>query len=49
MPDAHPAAPMRRWSTQAVDPALRLDYWVGAICEGFLRRDIAARRGARRP
>ena len=28
--------PVRRWSTDAVSPAQRLDYWVGAICEGFL-------------
>lgn len=27
---------IRRWSTDAVPQAQRLDYWVGAICEGFL-------------
>lgn len=35
--------PMRRWSTDAAAPAQRLDYWVGAICEGFL--EMAATSG----
>src|SRR5437899_1557883 len=39
--------PLRRWSTDAVDPQQRLDYWVGAICEAFLEMDCDAReRGA---
>lgn len=29
----------RRWSTEAVGPARRFDYWVGAICECFLEMD----------
>jgi AraC family transcriptional regulator, positive regulator of tynA and feaB len=36
------AAP-RRWSTDAVHPARRLDYWVGAICEAFLEMDCSSR------
>jgi AraC-like DNA-binding protein len=31
-----------RWSTDAVPPAQRLDYWVGAVCEGFLEMDITS-------
>ena len=42
MHDTQHAAPLRRWSTQAVEPALRLDYWVGAICEGFLEMDATS-------
>ena len=29
------ASGVRRWSTDDVPPSQRLDYWVGAICEGF--------------
>lgn len=36
---------MRRWSTQAVPPAQRLDYWVGAICEGFLEMTATTASG----
>jgi hypothetical protein len=46
MPTAAPHVvppPVRRWSTDAVAPAQRLDYWVGAICEGFL--EMAATSG----
>lgn len=32
--------PLRRWSTEAAAPAQRLDYWVGAVCEGFLAMDV---------
>lgn len=33
----HPeSAGLRHWSTSAVPPRQRLDYWVGAISEGFL-------------
>lgn len=35
--------PLRRWSTEAAAPARRLDYWVGAVCEGFLAMDVRAR------
>ncbi len=31
----------RRWSTDAVPAAHRLDYWVGAISEGFLAMDAS--------
>jgi len=35
--------PVRKWSTDVVDPARRLDYWVGAICEAFLEMDCSSR------
>jgi len=38
----HPPAPIRRWDTDAVVPAQRLDYWVGAVCEGFLEMDVSS-------
>ncbi len=43
MPRMHavPATPpLQRWSTDAVAPAQRLDYWIGAVCEGFLEMDV---------
>lgn len=33
---------VRRWSTDAVCSAQRLDYWVGAICEAFLEMDCSS-------
>jgi AraC-like DNA-binding protein len=30
------------WSTDAVPPAQRLDYWIGAVCEGFLEMDVTS-------
>lgn len=36
-------SPVRTWSTDAVAPARRLDYWVGAICEAFLEMDCSSR------
>ena len=33
---------IQRWSTDAVPPAQRLDYWVGAVCEGFLEMDVTS-------
>jgi AraC family transcriptional regulator, positive regulator of tynA and feaB len=39
-------ASVRRWSTDAVAPAQRLDYWSGAICEAFLQMDCSSREGA---
>jgi AraC-like DNA-binding protein len=33
---------LRRWSTDAVAPSARLDYWVGAVCEGFLDMEVAS-------
>jgi AraC family transcriptional regulator, positive regulator of tynA and feaB len=33
---------VRRWSTDAVGRAQRLDYWVGAVCEAFLEMDCAS-------
>jgi len=38
--------PPRRWSTDAVNPARRLDYWVGAICEAFLEMDCDSREAS---
>jgi AraC family transcriptional activator of tynA and feaB len=32
----------QRWSTDDVPPAQRLDYWMGAVCEGFLEMDITS-------
>jgi AraC family transcriptional regulator, positive regulator of tynA and feaB len=31
-----PGSSIRKWSTDAESPGRRLDYWIGAICEGFL-------------
>ena len=41
--EAHrPPAAIERWSTDAVPPAQRLDYWVGAVCEGFLEMEVTS-------
>ncbi|MCU0932342.1 MAG: helix-turn-helix domain-containing protein [Serpentinimonas sp.] len=37
---------IRSWSTSVVPEHQRLDYWVGAISEGFLAMDASARRGS---
>ena len=42
-----PLAAVRRWSTDAVPPAQRLDYWIGAVCEGFLEMDITCTQAMR--
>ncbi len=42
-----PVSPLRSWSTDVVDPRRRLDYWVGAICEGFLEMEAGSRDPAR--
>lgn len=34
---------LREWSTEAVRPALRLEYWVGALCQAFLEMDCNPR------
>jgi AraC-like DNA-binding protein len=34
---------MIKWSTDAIRPELRLDYWVGVICEAFLEMDCNSR------
>ncbi|BEP62728.1 hypothetical protein GmRootV213_32820 [Variovorax sp. V213] len=37
------AAPViHTWSTDAVPPPQRLDYWIGAVCEGFLEMDVTS-------
>ncbi|QNK65956.1 helix-turn-helix domain-containing protein [Variovorax sp. PAMC26660] len=36
------ATPIHTWSTDAVSPSKRLDYWVGAVCEGFLEMDVTS-------
>lgn len=43
--DAKPAISelSKTWSTQAVAPQHRLDYWVGAICEAFLEMDCSSK------
>lgn len=43
MPTATALPPLRQWSTDAVAPGERLDYWVGAICEAFLEMDCSSR------
>ncbi len=40
-----PSAP-RQWATDAVAPAQRFDYWVGAICEAFLEMESSSRDAA---
>lgn len=51
-PACFPTRPVaiRTWSTDAVPAAQRLDFWVGAICEGFLEMSatspVASRFGA---
>jgi AraC family transcriptional activator of tynA and feaB len=44
MTSAMPAAPaaIHTWSTDAVPPPQRLDYWIGAVCEGFLEMDVSS-------
>jgi len=41
---AMPAAPaaIHTWSTDTVPPPQRLDYWIGAVCEGFLEMDVTS-------
>lgn len=39
-----PDTRLQRWSTDAAAPSQRLDYWIGAVCEGFLEMDIATPR-----
>ena len=34
---------LNEWSTDAVRPALRLEYWVSALCQAFLEMDCDAR------
>jgi AraC family transcriptional regulator, positive regulator of tynA and feaB len=36
---------IRSWSTKDYDPAQRLDYWIGAICEAFLEMDCSSTQG----
>lgn len=35
--------PLRRWSTEAASAGQSLNYWVGAVCEGFLEMDVRSR------
>lgn len=39
---SNPAPPLQRWSTDAVPARERLDYWVDAVCEGFLEMDVTS-------
>ena len=36
------APAIHTWSTDAVPPPQRLDYWIGAVCEGFLEMDVTS-------
>lgn len=38
----HASPTMHRWTTDAAAPAERLDYWIGAVCEGFLEMDVTS-------
>lgn len=33
---------IQTWSTALVEPRQRLDYWISAVCEGFLEMDITS-------
>ena len=37
---------IRKWSTDDVPAAQRLDYWIGAICEGFLEMEATSPQAA---
>ncbi len=39
---AHPTPGLRRWSTDTACAGARLDYWVGAVCEGFLEMEVTS-------
>jgi AraC family transcriptional regulator, positive regulator of tynA and feaB len=34
---------LHEWSTDAIRPGLRLEYWVGALCQAFLEMDCDPR------
>ncbi|WP_341891660.1 helix-turn-helix domain-containing protein [Variovorax sp. YR752] len=36
------APPLRRWSTDAAPAGERMDYWIDAVCEGFLEMDVTS-------
>ncbi len=38
---------LHRWSTDTAAPAERLDYWIGAVCEGFLEMDVTSPQASR--
>ncbi|HWT20749.1 MAG TPA: AraC family transcriptional regulator, partial [Variovorax sp.] len=40
--NANASPAVHTWSTDAVPPARRLDYWIGAVCEGFLEMDVTS-------
>lgn len=42
MTPATAAAAIHTWSTDAVPQQQRLDYWIGAVCEGFLEMDVTS-------
>jgi len=42
MDNREAASPIRHWSTDDVLPAQRLDYWVDAVCEGFLEMAVSS-------
>jgi AraC-like DNA-binding protein len=47
MTPATAAAAIHTWSTDAVPPPQRLDYWIGAVCEGFLEMDVTSTQAGR--
>ena len=40
--NANASPAVHTWSTDAVPPARRLDYWIGAGCEGFLEMGVTS-------
>jgi AraC family transcriptional activator of tynA and feaB len=40
--NANASPAVHTWSTDAVPPAQRLDYWIDAVCEGFLEMDVTS-------
>lgn len=42
----HASAPLLQWSTQGAPAGERLDYWVAAVCEGFLEMTVTSRARA---
>jgi AraC family transcriptional activator of tynA and feaB len=40
------AAGIQKWSTGVVASGKRLDYWVGAVCKGFLEMDVTSSRAS---
>jgi AraC family transcriptional activator of tynA and feaB len=39
---SQPTSPLLRWSTDAAPARERLDYWIDAVCEGFLEMHVTS-------